>query len=82
MTRTELIEKLGTFPPNDIAGFYCPVDKTYYYVYSIDIAIGRIALTQSRAAGIDYGKCISLLKRTWRDVEIYFKYGGYNLIAL
>ena len=53
MTHTELIEKLGTFPPNNIAGFYCPVDNTWYYVYSIDIATGRIALTQSRAAGID-----------------------------
>ena len=82
MTHNELIEKLGAFPPNDIARFYCPIDNTWYYLYSINVATGRIALTQSRAAGIDYGTCISLLNRIWRHVEISFKYGGYNFITL
>jgi hypothetical protein len=33
MTIEELIKKLETFPPEDRLRFYCPKNKTYYYVY-------------------------------------------------
>jgi hypothetical protein len=32
MKHQEFIQKLKTFPPNKPALFYCPINKTYYYV--------------------------------------------------
>jgi hypothetical protein len=32
MTLEEFVKKLKTFPPEHQLRFYCPTDKTYYYI--------------------------------------------------
>jgi hypothetical protein len=35
MKLSEFIKKLGTFPPDDIVRFYCPVDNIYRTIWHI-----------------------------------------------
>jgi hypothetical protein len=34
-----LIEKLKTFPKNELCKFYCPADQQYYYVMNGNVAL-------------------------------------------
>ncbi len=74
MTYKELIEKLKTFPATDKVRFYCPVDKTYYYVYSINAETGCIRLQQFDVTSFRYGICIHLLANSRQLGEIHFMY--------
>lgn len=82
MTNKEFIRLLSTFPPNDSAKFYCPVDKTYYYVYCIGTQTNKITLMKSTWGAYQYLTCIKLLKALPPLEEISFKYTDQTFVPL
>jgi hypothetical protein len=83
MTNKEFIQLLSTFPPNDIAKLYCPVDKTYYYVYYIGTQTNKITLMKfNQWVGYRYLTCIKLLKGLPPLDEISFNYAKQTFVPL
>ncbi len=80
MKAQELIEKLKTFPPNERAKFYCPVNKTYYYAYFIDFPKYTIELKLNSKAGFKYCDLIYLLQNMQDQVK--FSHNNQVFITL
>jgi hypothetical protein len=84
------IKKLKQFDDYDLARFYCPKDKKYYYVtavykhkYSITIDIIEAIMTESAAHNLclTYGDMISKIDQiksteTWHPIKIIRSYVG------
>jgi hypothetical protein len=84
MTKNEFIEKLKTFLPNERAKFYCPVDKTYYYIHVIYVIPSpSIVLTKNRYAGYTYSTAIFRINSLeYFHEDIIFIYNDQTFIAL
>ncbi len=84
MTHKELIEKLKTFPVTDKVRFYCPVDKTYYYIHVIYVIPSpSIVLTKNRYAGYTYSTAIFRINSLeYFHEDIIFIYNDQTFIAL
>lgn len=90
MTHTEFLEKLRTFPPNEKARFYCPVNKTYYYICYLNFKTSTIELTLDAKSGykgyeFDYASLIILLfhvLKKYGNKDIKFSYKDQTFIIL
>jgi hypothetical protein len=69
MTIEELIKKLETFPPEDRLRFYCPKNKTYYYVYGLTEVDKIIFILLLPTQGIPYCTAIKRLKCILTNVD-------------
>lgn len=90
MTYEQLIEKLKTFPLDEKVRFYCPVNKTYYYICYLNFKTSTIELTLDAKSGykgyvFDYAGLIILLfhvLKKYGNKDIKFSYKDQTFIIL